>query len=87
MKRLFAFLLLVLLIGCRQEDWAEVTLPCPPEVSPQLAVSALRALDRETPPHVVAEGGQLHIRYNSMRVSTGNFRYTLRTLAEGQQAP
>lgn len=72
--------LLLLLAGCRREDWREATFALPPGVPAERAAAACRALDAQTPPSITVEGRTLRIRYNSMRVAPGNFAYTLRTL-------
>lgn len=89
MKRLaLAFTLsLLLLAGCRREDWRSVTLALPKGVPETRAVEALVALDRITPPRVARQGDALVIRYNAMRVAPGNFTYALGHLAaEGTEA-
>lgn len=73
--------LCALLLGCRREDWRTCSLPLPEGVGREVAVAELRALDRQTPPEIAVEAGVLAIRYNSLRVSPQNFRYTLGRLA------
>lgn len=68
---------LLCLAGCRREDWQSVEVALPQGVTEARAAETLAALDRVTPPRVTRRGDTLRIRYNSMRVSPGNFVYAL----------
>lgn len=65
----------LLLAGCRREDWKETSFDVPANMDQKVLISALRALDRETPPEVRIEQGKAHVRYNSMRVAVRNLTY------------
>ena len=82
---LWSCLSLALLCGCRRDDWKEIVLPLPEQVSVQAARQALAGLDRETPPEVRDAAGQLHIRYNSMHVASRNLIVALEELQMRQQ--
>ena len=82
---LWSCLSLALLCGCRRDDWKEIVLPLPEQVSVQTACQALAGLDRETPPEVRDEAGQLRIRYNSMHVASRNLIVALEELQSRQQ--
>ena len=76
---------LTVLCGCRRVDWKEMVLPLPEGVPAQTARQALEGLDRQTPPVVRCEAGQLYIRYNSMHVASRNLTATLEELQSRQQ--
>ncbi len=75
----------LLLVGCRQEDWKETSFEVPANVNQKVLISALRALDRETPPEVRIEQGMAHVRYNSMRLAVRNLTYVRDELAAKQE--
>lgn len=66
---------LLLLAGCRREDWRETSFVMPEQVPFGRLRAELLALDRETPPEVSLAKGVVRVRYNSMRVSLRNLTY------------
>jgi hypothetical protein len=86
MKRAFvaSFIAIMLLAGCRQEDWRELAFEMPQGVSFATLQSALQALDRETPPEVRLEQGIVFVRFNSMHLSARNLTYVRDELLRNQ---
>jgi hypothetical protein len=78
-------LCVLLLIGCRQEDWKETSFEAPTNVEPNVLIETLRALDRETPPVVRVEQSVVHVRYNSMHVAIRNFTHVCDELAAKEE--
>ncbi len=74
---LFFVALLLVLTGCRREDWKSATFDLPNGRSCDVIIARIMALDPETPPRVTVEEGRLTVHYNSLHIASKNIEYVL----------
>ncbi len=78
MKQFLALIMMLVVVGCRQEDWRTTSLALPHGMSSPEAIARITALDTQTPPEVTVSDGYVKVRYNSMHLAIKNIEYALR---------